>query len=128
MSFDVVHRHLDTTPESCGAMSKDDIGTRWAEFLKGRYPPRHTAKVIAKDFGCQPRTATAWLGGNPPGVRQLSRAVQLFGMSVLADVFFPDTPQHKIIALQDRLAGVGRDLDALGGMVQELKEDVTKAR
>lgn len=126
MSFDGVHTKLNSMPESCGAMSKDDIGTRWSEFLKGRYPPRHTAKVIANDFGCQPRTATAWLGGNPPGVRQLSRAVQLFGMSVLADVFFPHTPHHTIITLEDRLAGVGRDLDALGTMVRELKEDVTK--
>lgn len=102
--------------------SKEDLGERWARFLRSKYPSRDTAKLIMRDFGCKARTATAWLGGQSPHPVQLARAGQLFGPVAIAAVLFPETHFYMTADIQDAVNVLDGKLKNIKRQLGELHE------
>lgn len=90
-----------------------DIGQRWAQILRQQYPERNAAKNIARDFGCETRTATAWLGGNPPQTHMLARAAQVLGPAAIAAVLFPETHFYCTAELNEAIEDLETRIDRL---------------
>ena len=100
-----------------------DYGQRWAGFLRQRYTGTCAAKRIARDFECEPRTATAWLGGQPPHIRHLARAGQVFGPVAIAAVLFPDTTYFLSADMHDAIGVLQARIDDIKNKLGALDED-----
>ncbi|MBL8713225.1 MAG: hypothetical protein JNM12_10015 [Alphaproteobacteria bacterium] len=92
---------------------REAIGDRWSALLRSRYPERNAAKSIARDFDCETRTAKAWLAGQRPQLDGFSRAAQLFGISAVIGVLWPDSEEHHRSKLHDDLQELRSRLDRM---------------
>ena len=81
------------------------IGRRWAHALRRRYPGAAQAKQVARDFGCEVRTAEGWLAGGSPQAKILVAAWRLHGAGIVAEV----------LGAGQRLAAVGVGRRGAGG-------------
>lgn len=99
------------------------IGDNWANFLAQQYDGRHAAKRIAQDFGCEPRTAKAWLQGQPPQAAQLARAGTLFGLSAISSVLLPGSHDHNRMEIFDQLAVLKAGLDDVSQKLERLRNE-----
>lgn len=99
-----------------------EIGARWAQALRRRYPGPHAAKRIAGDFDVEIRTAEAWLaGGNAPYAKYLLRAWRLHGVAIVAEVLAPGSE----IA---QAAPVDQALQDLEGKLHRLRDELAQLR
>lgn len=78
---------------------------RLRTFLRARYP-HDAACLLARDIGCDARTAKNILNGHWPHPRHLQNIVRRFGCDVRDALFAPD-----IDATVARLSGEVRDLE-----------------
>lgn len=85
------------------------LGERWAAELRRVYAGPAQAKAVARAFDIDVRTAEAWLGGRPPGVRFLTIAWMLHGagfvMAVLAPT--PAPTEHQVQRIKRDGAALG---------------------
>lgn len=104
--FQSMRHNMSSRETRNGLRDRETLGERWSAALLARYPDRHRAKVIANDFGVDPRTATGWLGGSVPDVRHLVLAGHLFGERLLAEVLAPGSAWHQTACALDTLSAV----------------------
>lgn len=77
------------------------LSDRLSGFLRSR---RSTAKGLARDIGCDPRTAENFLAGHWPNARHWLGIVAAFGPDVVEAVFDPQTAVERLEKEADRLA------------------------
>lgn len=101
------------------AVSGEVIGERTAAWLRQAFPGDNRAKLIAREFDCDERTAKAWLAGEPPQLhRHWHAMVGKWGKAFLAFVYQPfdwsaqleiearlDALEQEAAALRERLSG-----------------------
>lgn len=98
----------------------DELGCRWAAFLRFHYPMQSADKIIARDFHCAQRTARSWLAGQEPRSEVIARAGELFGLAAAVRVLFPDFQEVTTLSLVDRIDAMMTQLSALRqGFVEE---------
>lgn len=108
--------------------TRKDVAERWAAFLHDKYGQRHAAKSIARAFGCEIRTAKSWLSGEAsPQLGAFLRAAQLFGVTAVLGVLFPDTEEYQQSKLQDDLRALRARLDDLSGQLGEIQNDTNNS-
>jgi hypothetical protein len=89
------------------------IGQRWAEALRRRYPA-DAAKTIARDFGCEVRTARSWLAGQAPRADALALGAVLHGPQLVAEVLMPEaTRDAERRRIAQAIEDVGQTIDEL---------------
>lgn len=66
----------------------DEVGSRVSYWLREAYPS-DTAKVVARLFGCSPRTVEGWLAGHMPANRHLLLMMRAWGRQFVAFIFEP---------------------------------------
>ncbi|WGM47679.1 hypothetical protein KOAAANKH_02561 [Brevundimonas sp. NIBR10] len=80
------------------------LQARLRRFLR----PRVTAKALARQIDCDPRTAQNILAGHWPSARHWLNIVQAFGKDVTEAVFHPDDAaarlEQEVQALERQLA------------------------
>jgi hypothetical protein len=94
-------------------VSREAAGARWAALLRAKYGTRQAAKCIARDFSCETRTAKAWLAGQSPQLRHFLRAAQLFGISAVVGVLWPESHDYHRSKIHDDLLELRSRLDLL---------------
>ncbi len=109
-------RRRNTMSKTCNRLpevSRETVARRWRALLRGHYA-RNAAKSIMRDFGCEERTANSWLQGETsPQLRNFLRAAELFGISAVIGVLWPDTTEHHRSKLHDDLLELRSRLDVL---------------
>lgn len=90
------------------------VGERVAAWLRQVYPDAR-AKRIARDFGCDERTAQGWLAGAAPANKHWHGMVARWGQRFLAFVYQP----HFDWAEQARLDA---ELEALVNQLRERRK------
>lgn len=88
------------------------VAARLAEWLRP-YP----AKALARQFGCEERTAVAWKAGNLPQMRALIAMAEAWGVGFLEYVFAP-VLEESDLALDRRPERIEREAAALRHDVQ----------
>jgi hypothetical protein len=97
------------------------LSSRLAEFLRDQYPQGAREKQLARDIGCEPRTAKNILNNYWPSARHLRAIVRRFGQDVITAVFTPDIePEAARLAkevrdLEDKLAQANARLKQVAG-------------
>lgn len=104
-------------------MLSNDIGLRWAEALRKKYAGNCAAKRIARDFGVEPRTASAWMQGGAPYVRHLCRAAEMFGVAFVVRVIAPNSVFADVADVDQALGALRRQIDDLGERIRRLEEE-----
>src|SRR5690554_4365015 len=103
---------LAAEPESASA----EACRRLAEFFRP-----WTAKELAREFGCSPRTAECWKIGQWPGSRHEHAIVQRFGRAWLDFVYAPLLPAEdravgaQLAEIEGRLAAVRVSIEETEG-------------
>lgn len=105
------------------SMLSTDIGLRWADALRKKYAGNCAAKRIARDFGVEPRTASAWMQGGAPYVRHLCRAAELFGVAFVISIVAPDSIFADLADVDQAVGTLRRQIDDLGERLRRLEED-----
>lgn len=105
------------------SMLSNDIGLRWAEALRKKYAGNCAAKRIARDFGVEPRTASAWMQGGAPYVRHLCRAAEMFGVAFVVRVIAPNSVFADVADVDQALEALRRQIDDLGERIRRLEEE-----
>lgn len=97
-----------------------EVGQRVAYALRQVYPA-HAAKLIARDFGVDERTAKGWLAGQTPQGKHLLALMHKLGAWFASAVLVPVGDWASIVGararldlLQQEYDDLGRDLAALG--------------
>ena len=106
-------------------VSRETVAHRWRDFLRDHYP-RNAAKSVMRDFDCEQSTANSWLQGRQrPQLDNFIRAAELFGISAVLGVLWPNTEEHHRSKLHDDLRELRSRLDGLsrvlGGTPDEEK-------
>lgn len=109
-----------------GAQSMDVedhiLSDRLSEFLRAQYPSERE-KRLARDIGCDPRTAKNLLNRHWPSARHLRAIVQRFGRDVIDAVFAVE-----IDPIDARLAQEERALAEKLALVTARRRQVTGGR
>jgi hypothetical protein len=93
------------------------VGGRVAAWLRQAYPA-DAAKLIARDFGSDERTAKGWLSGNRPLNRHWDAMVARWGKAFLMFCYQP----HFDWAEQERLDAELAALQSIAARLQEEKK------
>lgn len=64
------------------------VGVRVSYFIRQAHP-QDTAKVVARIFGCSPKTVEGWLSGSLPMNRHLIQMMSRWGQRFIVFVFEP---------------------------------------
>lgn len=98
-----------------------EIGRRWACALRKRFAANR-AKLIAKAFNVEVKTAESWLaGGGGPQAKHLCTAWRLFGAQIVAEVIAPGSSWESGAQADAILNDIEAKLADLGEKIVYLK-------
>lgn len=107
-------------------MTKDDItfelGERWSMLLKKYFGTQHTAKIVARTFNVELRTAKAWLYGSAPYLKYIWIAGQKLGGGFVAELLTPNTKLLTYYNIDKELEKMERCICKLREEIQSLEE------
>jgi len=92
------------------AVAAIEVGSRIAAWLRQAYPDNR-AKRIARDFGCDERTAKSWLAGKRCENHHWDRMVARWGKAFLGFVYSAHFDWAAQLALEAQLEALQADLD-----------------
>ncbi len=108
-------------------MLKNDIsfelGIRWAEALKKRFPEKNRVKSVAGFFDVEPITARSWLSGQAPYCKYIYMAGQKFGAVFVAEIFMPTDEWLKWTDVDKALSELEEKVCQLCRQIRAIKED-----
>lgn len=97
-----------------------EIGRRWACALRKRFAANR-AKLIAKAFNVEVKTAESWLAGGSPYAKHLCTAWRLFGAQIVAEVIAPGSSWESGAQADAILNDIEAKLAYLGEKIVYLK-------
>ena len=92
-------------------------GCAVADYCRGKYP-RHTAKLVARDVGCEPATAKRWLAGYLPGSKHLLTMLDRWGLEFLVILLEP------IDETMARNVRHGNEIEQISQRLHQLTEEI----
>ena len=113
-----------TTENSTVEAEDGQLGRRWADALRSRFPGQRLGSLDIKScsaaFGVSLKTAEHWATGVAPLRRYLVKGWRMFGWSFLAEVLgdplpTPDDIKGDLDEARRSLAQLDRRLQRLGG-------------
>lgn len=107
-------------PDTNDLLSAHEVGGRWAEALRRRFPGPCAAKAAAKQLRRDLRTVEAWMGGQAPQLHAaLDAALRLRDPLILFELAGIAPPQAVVV--DGELEALRSDLDRLGERIARLK-------
>lgn len=96
-----------------GLPLRESAGTAIAGYCYARHP-RHTAKNVANEIGCEVRTSKGWLAGNLPSSGHLLTMMERWGLDFLVCLLEPvDASIAREIRLKAQIEKLTQDLEHL---------------
>lgn len=95
------------------------LGERWAQALKTRFPEKNTAKHIAACFNIETRTARSWLDGQTPILKYLYVAAHKLGVDLVAEILV--TPNMKMVKINKELEELEFKVCQLGKEIRSIR-------
>ena len=109
-------------------MQKDDItfqlGCRWAELLKKYFGKQNTAKLIARTFNVELRTAKSWLYGSAPYLKYVYIAGQKLGEGFVAELLYPNAKWKTYFDIDKELDKMEKSICQLRSDIQSLGQEM----
>lgn len=100
-----------------------ELGRRWAEALKKRFPEKNRVKRVAGVFNVEVITARSWLNGQAPYSKYIYIAGEKFGAVFVAEIFMPTDDWLKWTNVDKALVELEEKVCQLCCLISTIRKD-----